>query len=388
MPLTFDFAIIGSGVFGAWTAKYLRDSGASVALIDAYGPGNSRSSSGGESRIIRNGYGRDELYTRWAMRSLPLWQELFERTGRSLFHRTGVLWLSDQADPHVRGMAELLKSMQANCEELDASEIRRRYPQLSFESDDVSLGVLEPESGVLMARQAVQALVKLLLGEDEDVDCRTAAVLPPSGEGSLADVKTSDGGSLSAGTFIFACGSWLPKLFPELLRGRIFPTRQEVFFLGAPPGSDDFRPPKMPAWLHHTHPDRPYAVPDLEHRGFKIAWDRHGPEFDPDRDTRVVPATAIDHLRAYLKQHIPALKDAPVIETRVCHYENTWNGDFLIDRHPGFDNVWLAGGGSGHGFKHGPAVGEYLSARLLRGAPAEPRFSLSSKQTRRERAVY
>ena len=109
MPLTFDFAIIGSGVFGAWTAKYLRDSGASVALIDAYGPGNSRSSSGGESRIIRNGYGRDELYTRWAMRSLPLWQELFERTGRSLFHRTGVLWLSDQADPHVRGMAELLK---------------------------------------------------------------------------------------------------------------------------------------------------------------------------------------------------------------------------------------------------------------------------------------
>ena len=386
MPLTFDFAVVGSGVFGAWTAKYLRDSGASVALLDAYGPGNSRSSSGGESRIIRNGYGRDELYTRWAMRSFPLWQELFERTGRSLFHRTGVLWLSDQADPHVRGMAELLKSLQANCEVLDAQEIRRRYPQLSF--DEVSLGVLEPDSGVLMARQAVQALVKLLVNEGEGIDCRTAAVLPPGGKGRLADVKTSEGASLSAGTFIFACGSWLPKLFPELLHGRIFPTRQEVFFLGSPAGSDDFRPPKMPAWLHHAHPDRPYAVPDLEHRGFKIAWDRHGSEFDPDRDMRVVPASAIDRLRAYLKQHIPAMRDAPVIETRVCHYENTWNGDFLIDRHPGFDNVWLAGGGSGHGFKHGPAVGEYLSARLLRDAPAEPRFSLSSKQTRQERAVY
>jgi monomeric sarcosine oxidase len=386
MPLTFDFVIIGSGVFGAWTAKHLRDSGARVALVDAYGPGNSRSSSGGESRIIRNGYGRDELYTRWAMRSFPLWQALFERTGRSLFHRTGVLWLGDQADPHIRGMAELLKSMQANCEELDTMEIRRRYPQLVFDFDDVSLGVLEPESGVLMARQAVHSLVKLLA--DEGVDCRTAAVLPPSGAGRLKEVKTSDGSSLSAGTFIFACGSWLPKLFPELLRGRIFPTRQEVFFLGSPAGSDDFRQPKMPAWLHHTHPDRPYAVPDLEHRGFKIAWDRHGPGFDPDGDMRVVPATAIDHLRAYLQQHIPAMKDAPVIETRVCHYENTWNGDFLIDHHPSFDNVWLAGGGSGHGFKHGPAVGEYLSARLLRDAPAEPRFSLASKQARQERAVY
>src|SRR5215471_11581584 len=166
MSSTFDFVIIGSGVFGAWTAKCLRDSGASVALLDAYGPGNSRSSSGGESRIIRNGYGCDELYTRWAMRSFPLWQELFERTGRSLFHRTGVLWLGNQADPHVRGMAELLKSMQAHCEELDATEIRRRYPQLIF--DDVTLGVLEPDSGVLMARQAVQALVKLL--EDDRVD--------------------------------------------------------------------------------------------------------------------------------------------------------------------------------------------------------------------------
>ena len=125
MSSTFDFVIIGSGVFGAWTAKCLRDSGASVALLDAYGPGNSRSSSGGESRIIRNGYGRDELYTRWAMRSFPLWQELFERTGRSLFHRTGVLWLSDQADPHIRGMAELLQRMHAKCEELDGAEIRQ-----------------------------------------------------------------------------------------------------------------------------------------------------------------------------------------------------------------------------------------------------------------------
>jgi len=180
----------------------------------------------------------------------------------------------------------------------------------------------------------------------------------------------------------------LAKVFPELLRERIFPTRQEVFFLGSPPGSRDFRAPGMPVWLHHMHPDLPYALPDIENRGFKIAFDRHGVEFDPDAGTRVVGPSSIEHLRAYLEKHIPALRNAPVLETRVCQYENTSNGDFLVDRHPVFENVWIAGGGSGHGFKHGPALGEYLSGRILHDVPAERRFSLSSKQSIRMRVVY
>jgi monomeric sarcosine oxidase len=384
MPQTFDFAIIGSGVFGAWIAKYLRDSGASVILLDSHGAGNSRSSSGGESRIIRMGYGRDELYTHWAMRSFPLWRELFERTGRKLFHRTGVLWLSDHNDPHILGMWELLQRLKAKCEKLDAAEIRKGYPQLRFE--DGTLGVIEPESGVLMARQAVQTLTQHL--QASGVERRAAAVMPPLGEGRLADVKSADGPSVSAGAFVFACGAWLPKLFPELLKDRIFPTRQDVFFFGPPGGSEDFNSPRMPAWLHHTHPDRPYALPNLESRGFKIALDAHGPEFDPDSGSRVVSPNTFDRVREYLKQHVPALADAPVVETRVCQYENTWNGDFLIDRHPHLENVWLAGGGSGHGFKHGPAVGEYLSARILHNAAVEPRFSLNTKQHQRAREVY
>jgi sarcosine oxidase len=384
MKKSYDFAVIGAGVFGAWTARYLLQSGASVVLLDAYGPANSRSSSGGETRIIRAGYGLDELYTRWAIRSFPLWREFFERIGRDLFRRTGVLWLGKKADPHIGQMPELLGRLGVPCEKLDAGEVRRRYPQLRF--PDVTLGVLEPESGVLLARAAILALVNDLV--QNGVDCLTAAVLPPQGRGKLLTIETQDQRSVAAGAFIFSCGSWLPKLFPELLGERIFPTRQEVFFLGPPAGSDEFQSAKMPAWLHHSHPDRPYAVPDIESRGFKIAFDRHGSEFDPDQGTRVVSADSLHHLRAYLKENIPALAGAPVVETRVCQYENTWNGDFLIDRHPGFDNVWLAGGGSGHGFKHGPAVGEYLSARILNNASPEPRFSIATKQTRQERAIY
>jgi monomeric sarcosine oxidase len=384
MPTTYDFAVIGAGVFGAWVAKYLRDSGASVILLDAYGPGNSRSSSGGETRIIRLGYGPDELYTRWAMRSFPVWQELLERTGCSLFHRTGVLWLSDQTDPHVQQIWELLQRLQVKCEKLGAAEIRERYAQLRFE--DVTLGVLEPESGVLMARRAVRALTDYLA--ESGVERRVAAILPPQAENRLTEIKTSDGQAFSAGTFVFACGSWLPKLFPDLLGDRIFPTRQEVFFFGPPAGNEDFNSPGMPAWLHHTHPDRPYALPNIEGRGLKIGLDTHGPEFDPDSGARVVSLASLDRVRDYLCTHVPALGETPVVETRVCQYENTWNGDFLIDRHPGLQNVWLAGGGSGHGFKHGPAVGEYLSARILHNATAEPRFSLASKQRQQTRKVF
>ena len=330
------------------------------------------------------GYGPDELYTRWAMQSLPHWRELAARSGKEIFHQTGVLWLSTPADPYLKSLSSVLAHAGVEREELIADEIARRWPQLRFH--DVTWGVLEPASGLLLARTSVQSLVKELIGSG--VEYAQVAVETPRGDGRVTKIETGNQGSISAGTFIFCCGPWLPKMFPELLRDRIFPTRQEIFFLGTPAGDADFRPPNMPVWLHRTHPDLPYALPDIEGRGFKIAFDRHGERFDPDTGMRVVPQSSVDHLRAYLRQYIPVLENAPVIETRVCQYENTWNGDFLVDRHPGFENVWIAGGGSGHGFKHGPALGEYLSARILHDAPAEPRFSLAAKQTTQKRAVY
>jgi sarcosine oxidase len=380
----YDFAIVGAGVFGAWTAHFLRQSGASVALLDSYGPANSRASSGGETRVIRMGYGPDELYTRWAMRSLPLWRDFAARTGREIFRQTGVLWLSSDDDAYLKSLCSVLTQAGIAREELKADEIARRWPQLRFH--DVTWGVLEPQSGLLLARESVQTLVEELI--ECGVEFLPAVAESPSGGGKLAQIKTGTGDSISAGTFVFCCGPWLPKIFPELLGDRIFPTRQEVFFLGALAGSADFRPPKMPVWLHRTHAGLPYALPDIEGRGFKIAFDRHGDRFDPDTGMRVVAESSVDSLRAYLREHIPQLEHAPIVETRVCQYENTWNGDFLIDRHPEFENVWIAGGGSGHGFKHGPALGEYLSGRILRDASGEPRFSLAAKQTAQNRAIY
>lgn len=384
MSKTYDFVVVGAGVFGAWTAHRLRQRDFTVALLDAYGPGNSRASSGGETRVIRMGYGSDKLYTIWSARSLEVWKTFSQQIGRELFQKTGVLWLSNGADTFVEQTHQILQDAGVPCHKLSPAEIRKDYPQLSF--PEVIMGVLEPESGLLMAREAVQAVVDDCA--KNGVDYSLVKVRPFVESSKLDAVHTSAGESISGGAFIFSCGPWLPKLFPDLLAERIRPTRQEVFFLGVPAGDDGFNPPKMPVWLHHTHPLRPYTLPNTASRGFKIAFDRHGPAFDPDTDSRVIGDAAITELRKYLAEHVPVLQDAPIVETRVCQYENTSNGDFLIDRHPEFENVWLVGGGSGHGFKHGPAVGEYVRRLVLGDVAPEPRFSLATKETHSMRSVF
>jgi sarcosine oxidase len=380
---TYDAAVIGAGVFGAWTAYYLQKSGAAVALLDAYGPAHARASSGGESRIIRMGYGPDEIYTRWSMRALPLWKQLFDEAGQpGLFRATGVLWIAHQDEPYALATLATLEKAGAVFEKLSLADLRHLYPQIVF--DDDSWGILERRSGVLMARRAVQTVVQQ--AQKIGVEYWVEAIQAPEGRGLIEKVKTTGGETIAAEKFIFACGPWLPKLFPDLLGNRIFPSRQEVYFFGVPAGDARFGPPAMPTWLQLK--DEYYGMPDLESRGFKIANDRHGESVDPDTQSRFPSAEGIAAAKNYVARRFPALKDAPIVETRVCQYENTSNGDFLIDRHPAFENVWLVGGGSGHGFKHGPSLGEYVAERLKNGGETEPRFSLATKQSMKKRAVF
>jgi monomeric sarcosine oxidase len=383
---TYDVAVVGAGVFGAWTSYQLQRTGMRVALIDAHGAGNSRSSSGGESRIIRMGYGADEIYTRSAQRALRLWQELFQQTDEPLFHQTGVLWLAHEDDPYPAKCAETLRKFALPFEKLTTSEVRHRYPQIGLER--ISWALFEPDSGVLIARRAVQAVAREAIRNGAEY--LQDAVKSPAGPISrrkLDHIETLSGRRISAGNYVFTCGPWLPKIFPDLLGDRIHSTRQEVVFFGTPAGDQRFRAPSLPTWIDFK--DEAYALPDLEGHGIKIAIDRHGPPFDPDTAVRVVTNQGLAEMRRYLTRRLPALKDAPVMEMEVCQYENTSNGDFLIDLHPEFANVWLVGGGSGHGFKHGPVVGEYVAARVAGSNEGiEPRFSLATKAREQNRAVY
>jgi monomeric sarcosine oxidase len=384
----YDVAVVGAGVFGAWTALHLARRGKRVLLVDAYGPGHSRSSSGDESRIIRMGYGADEIYTQWSQRSLILWRELFAAThNEALFRKTGVLWLAESGNSQLQATKEVLTRSGVQFEELERDAIVRRYPQINLAG--IASGIYEPESGVLMARSAVAAVVAeaVRIG----VEFKLAAIAEPRGNGAIESIASRAGGNVAeeqfaAKCFVFACGAWLAKLFPEILGNKIFPTRQSVFYFGIPAGDERFSPPALPTWLIKN--DECYGMPDLESRGLKIALDKHGERVDPDTQSRMVTLSEVGEIRRYIAYRFPVLADAPIVDTRVCQYENTSNGDFLIDRHPTLSNVCFAGGGSGHGFKHGPAVGEYITGQILDGAEPEGRFLFDKKETLQRRTVY
>ncbi|HEY0412828.1 MAG TPA: FAD-dependent oxidoreductase [Allosphingosinicella sp.] len=381
-----DVVVVGAGVFGAWTARRLQRMGRRVTLVDAWGPAHARASSGGESRLTRGSYGADEVYTRFAWESLADWKALSARAELPLFHRAGILFFFPTREDYVTRTIEVHRRLRLPTEILDRAAMRRRFPQIEF--GDIEVGVYEPEFGALMARRAVQTLVAEFVAAGGEY--RQAAVAPPeAGDGPLQHIALEGGETLSAGRFVFACGPWLPRLFPDLLATRIFPTRQEVFFFAPSPGDTAFEPGRFPGWADFNAGDIYYGFPDLEGRGVKIAHDAHGPPIDPDRGDRTPSAAALADVRAFMERRFPTLAGRPLNEARVCQYENSANGDFLIDFHPLRPNLLLVGAGSGHGFKHGPAVGRYAAARLMGELPhPEPRFSLASKGERQDRAVH
>ena len=375
-------AVIGAGAFGGWTALHLLERGAGVTLLDAWGPGNSRASSGGETRIMRGTYGPDQPYTEMAARALNLWAKYERRWKRQFLHRCGVLWMAaGREDAFECGSIETLRAAKIKYQQLSAAQMRKRWPQINF--DGIEWGIFEPECGYLDARASCAAVVEGFVGAGGKY--KQAAVLPAhvgtaaspilsskarSGggdldSGRLRSLSFSDGSHLKADGYVFACGPWLGRLFPKTVGNLVRATKQDVFFFGTPPGDKRLHDPNTPVWGDHRDHFY-YGIPGSDRRGFKIADDTRGPDFDPTNGERIVSPETLKRVREYIAFRFPALKHAPLIETRVCQYEQTPDSHFIIDRHPENANVWLVGGGSGHGFKHGPAVGKMMAELILK----------------------
>lgn len=367
-------AVVGAGAFGGWTALHLLERGARVTLLDTWGPGNSRASSGGETRIMRGTYGPEQPYTKLAARALKLWEKYERRWKRQFLHRTGVLWMvSSRDDSYERGSLEVLRDAHIKFRELSTPEMKKRWPQINFA--DVHWGIFEPECGYLEARGSCQAVVDAFVSEGGAY--RQVAVSGDDLENApLRSLILSDGSQLKADYYVFACGPWLGKMFPEALGDLIRATKQDIFFFGPPAGDSRFTDAQLPVWGDHGKRFF-YGIPGSDRRGFKMADDTRGAAFDPTGGERVVSQTTLKRVREYLASRFPAMKDAPLVETRVCQYEQTPDSHFILDRHPRMDNVWLLGGGSGHGFKHGPALGEKLADLVLRDGEADRAWSLS-----------
>lgn len=374
-----DVAVIGAGVFGGWTALALREKGYQATLLDAYGIGNSRASSGDESRHLRAGYGDREFYSDWAFRAMAEWKIREREFGRSLMYPAIRLQMARSLTAELAAQRSIFEKLKIPYEVVGQDELRRRYPQINF--DDIGIAFVETaaSSAVLKARESVSAVAERFVAKGGVF--RIAQAKPGSASGRmLNDLDLGRNGKLSAGTFVFACGPWLPKVFPDLLGRKISSPRRELYYWGAPAGDTRFSWPNLPTWSDELLGN--YGFPNFD-RGVKIAPPHAGLfQQDPDDDERVPSAYLMRRAREWVAHRFPDLGQMPILEARICQVENTANGDFIVDRHPDFDNVWIVGGGSGHGFKHGPILGRYAASRVAGDAAdheADKLFALSGR---------
>jgi glycine/D-amino acid oxidase-like deaminating enzyme len=365
--------VVGAGAFGGWTALALLRRGCRVTLADGWGPGHARASSGGETRVIRGVYGDNRLYVELAVRAFELWKEHEKQVGQRLYYQTGALWMVAGADESLeRASIPHLRAAGLPFEELTPAAAAKRFPQVSF--DGIRWALFEARAGYLLARRACETVVDRFRAEGGSY-VQDRATPERSSAGTMRSLAMAETPALDADAFVFACGPWLGQVFPELLGSKVRATRQEVFYFGTPPG-DRFDDTRLPVWIEHG--DRLfYGIPGNQWRGFKVADDTHGAPVDPTTMERIPSAEGLAGARALIARRFPELEGAPLVEARVCQYENSPDSNFIIDRHPSLSNVWIAGGGSGHGFKFGPALGERIAATVLGERSPDSLFALA-----------
>jgi len=366
--------VIGAGAFGGWSALYLLRKGYKVTLIDAWGAANSRSSSGDETRVIRSTYGANETYFDLNVRALELWKENQERFSEEIFVNTGVLWFCyEEKTPLVDDSIPFAVKHNMSYEYLTPTDVGKRYPVIN--NHDLHHAYYDPHGGYLKARAATQYVRDAFLKEG---GVYIQGEVVPGKHIDVNGIKLSNGTQLRANAYLFACGSWLGELFPNVLGDTITCTKQEVYFFGTPK-SDSLAFENLPVWVDVDGKDFYYGIPGNAHRGFKIGVDPRGVIFNPTSGDRTVTPEVLQKARNFVAHRFPKLSDAPLIEHRICPYENSPDGNFIFDLIPETENVFVLGGGSGHGFKHGPALGE-LVAEVLSGNKMVPDlFSLQKK---------
>jgi len=373
-------AVIGAGAFGGWTALHLRRAGAEVTLLDTWGPGNSRASSGDETRVIRSVYGPDEIYVELVQRAFALWHELEQAQRVKLYHRTGALWMFDHDDAYARASLPFITKRGLRVETLDPAETARRYPQIDLRG--IERVYFEHEAGYLLARRACEAVVNAFIAAGGNY-VQVAAHPGRIAADAMQPLALADGARLEADCYVFCCGPWLGTLFADALAGVIEATRQEVYYFGTPPQDRRFEEGQFPVWVDMSAGTFYYGIPGSERRGFKIGDDAPGPAFDPTRGERIADRAGIDAARRYLARRFPGLAQAPLVESRVCQYELSVDRHYVVDRHPQATNVWIAGAGSGHGFKNGPSLGELVAECVLERRTPPEQFRLAHVRTAR-----
>jgi glycine/D-amino acid oxidase-like deaminating enzyme len=367
-----DVVVVGAGAIGGWTALHLQALGAKVLVVDAYGPGNSRSTSGDVTRGVRTSYGdrpHGEQWMQWAFQAIERWKEwdevFWKEMGSRVFFMTGDLITRAAWEPFLTQTREWWVKNRIPHETLSVEEARYRWPV--FDLTGINAIIYEPGAGVVRARRSCECVASMFQKRGGELRIDRVATLM-RGNGRIDELVMSSGDSVRGGQYVFACGPWLPAIFSTLLAPRMRTPMGNVFYLATPPGDPRFQAPHMPS---HNFPGiTGWPALPVDNHGFRTRIGG-GQAGNPDSSERMVGAPNVPRLRAFLAERFPLLRDMPINEQRACHYESTVSRNFIIDRHPDFANVWIAGGGNAEAFKQGPVFGEYVARRVL-GRPTDP----------------
>jgi sarcosine oxidase len=359
--------VVGAGVWGAAIAAELVDRGWAVTVIEQWAPANARGSSGDRTRMIRAGYASDDeatdlWYARSARASRARWSELEAQEGISLLHPVALAWLAASVDGVEQIVVDRLRAVGLEPEIVAPERLPELFPTVSF--DDVAFAVLEPGVAIIRATLAVEMLMRRALRAGAQLMLERAEPVEQSGS------VRAGGRVLCADRVIWACGSWLGSLFPE--EAPITPTWQDVLHWHTPP-----RWRSAPAWFDERA--QVYGFPDLEGLGFKASTHLPGARLDLERGAREVDPAAVKAISGYLARRFPELADAPLLWGRVMPYEMTPDANFVIGLRPGDERSLIAGGGSGHGFKHAPTVGQHVADLIEGRASPIPMFALGPR---------
>lgn len=419
-----DVVVIGGGAWGGWTSLYLRQMGAKVTMVDAYGPGNARSTSGDESRGVRSSYGdraeSPELWMLWARESMNRWKQFDAEWGRdlrlNLFHTTGDLILRPDWEPYLVKTKHWWDKHKIPYDVLNPDDVRKAFPVISM--DDITAVLYEPDAGVVRARRACQTVaavaeykgVKIVIGR-----ARTSKIT----NGRLEEIVLDTGQTIRGDTFVFAPGPWLGKTFPELFANKMRTPLGYVCYFGTPPSDERFTYPNLPSFNFPGVTG--WAALPVDSRGFRVRGGERAPgtgqggagaggragrrtgqaaapggrggrgggsgantattppqQLDPDTSDRWSDAPRIEGPRRFVTHRFPLLKDAPILQTHSCHYELSSSRNFIVDHHPAMSNVLIAGGGNAEGFKFGPTIGEYIAQRVF-GEVGDPAVAKAFK---------
>lgn len=371
-----DVCVIGAGAFGLWTALELQRQGATVQVVDLYGPGNSRATSGGETRGVRTSYGdrpHGVEWGRWANEAIRRWKAWDEEhTGgvvAPFFYTTGDLILRPEMEPYLERTVALWDELGIEYEQPSMDDVAREFPQIR--SDDMTVALYEPQAGVVRARRVMESVAQVFQREGGTITIGRAAPGTVAG-GRLADIQVDGHGAIRADIFQWACGPWLAKVLPNPMENRLRIPMGHVFYFGTPPGDESYNWPNFPSYGVPGCTGWPALPPD--HRGFRVRTGGRSPE-DPDLSERGrIPDEGFQRGIDFVRERFPALADAPILETRACHYESSATRNFIIDVHPDWENAWITGGGSAEAFKQGPVLGEYIAHRIL-GDDLEPELA-------------